>query len=307
MFFSLTAPQYPSGFSTLLQFNLAAPLNLVGVYGIAIEAMYVLALLPWGQTRTRPLEIDAPQFQEVVIFEPKFPLSPSNPLKASHMVLGLWAALIAMSTQHRMFFDLFLTMKMRDEAVGTCHIRKRRQSLQHAPSFEQTHANSTVLLEQGGLGNSSSLAFLGQGNRSNVSSGLTDDSGYMIDPDDSHFGIRYEYLGVRVDSRGFFLATIDGLTNAAREDKSRRCRDLTGLDPDDTVIFTVIALQGEGKTLTYQYAARVMLMTARLLVATKRMEEVRLFLEYDGVKFGEGHVDNVTPLRHDNRDALTVG
>lgn len=198
-------------------------------------------------------------------------------------------------------------MKMWNEPVGTCHIGKRRQSLQDASLSEQTYVNSSMPLEQGKLSNCSSLILLGQRRRGNDSSCLTDDSGCMIDPDDSRFRIRYEYLGVRVDSRGFFLATIDGLANAAREDKSRRCGTLTGADPDDTVMFTVSSLRGDWETLTYQYAARVMLLIARLSLRTKRIEEMRLFLEYDGVKFGEGFVDNVAPLGHDSRMALAAG
>lgn len=187
-------------------------------------------------------------------------------------------------------------MKMWNEAVGTCHIRKRPQTLQDVPVSELTYTNSTMLR----------LASLAQGRRGNYSSGLTDDSGCVIDPDDSRFRIRYQYLGVRLDSRGFFLTTLDGLSNAAREDKNRRCRTLTGADPDDTVMFTVSALQGDWETLTYQYSARVMLLVARLSLSTKRFEEMRLFLEYDGVKFGEGFVDNVAPSRHDSRMALAA-
>ena len=209
------------------------------------------------------------------------------------MIIGLYVTVLGTDTRyHHGFVEETTRLKLWNKQIGICILRPRR------PAGEE-------IVSQ----NVSSINLLGGGNASDATqieldtddvpviitpvSSLTTDAGSFPDPDNPRFRVHWLYRSIRLASRDMFMAVLDGLSLAAREEESAFCRQLDALSsgPQRNTRLNIVAVRSVvGARLTYRYAARTLLLISRLLVRLRRYEEMTFWVEFDGVRFGKGSI-----------------
>ena len=284
---SLTVPDSPPGFSVGLHTNTRERIDPVGSLAIAVEAMYLLTLLPWEGALRENFPVSAGQIAEEIYFEPTAAPDADEKMETQHMVLGLFVGCLSVSSQnHDLAYETTVTTKMRNEELGLVHIRKRT-----AASF--TAANSLVNNSVTLVNRNDALLHI----PASSSDSLTENSGTMADPDEVDFRINFRFIGAPYarNPRDIFLAALDALANAAPHESDDSVQRLAGTDARtrrNAVIMVESLARPDPRTrvLTYHYAARAVALIMRLMKLRNRFQAIRFELGYRGVRFGEGQV-----------------
>ena len=277
---NLSALNPPPGFGINLVFNSASPVNPIGVYNVALDTLYRLSLHPWTSTISRSIFFSIPPYREQVLFEPSRPgRVPAQELETGYAILALYAGVTAMTPPTRnLFYDLKVMISKDGMPVGRCTIHSVAAVADGANTFVED-ANASMLDPAASKMNSS---------------GLSDPSGTFPDPEDPHFSLTYTFApGSRINSKDIFLAAMDGIAAAARFNPGNRCARLNGATPGagNGALFIISSTKHAGRVrFTYQYASRALVLLTREMQMRTWFGEVGFYVEYDGLRFGEGIV-----------------
>ena len=281
----------PPDFGINLVFDSAKVLSPVGVYNIALDTVYRLSLHPWSGTISRAVFFSLPQYTEQVLFEPKqLSRGAVRELQTGFAILALYAGVVAMTPPTRnLFYELQVTISRDHVAVGRCTIHSTPPTPPTTlPEIQTSDRNRTVTLQP--QFNSSSDSGV-----NTTANPLTTNTGTYTDPEDPTFRLTYTFKNARLNSKDVFLAAIDGIAAAARNNPGKRCPQLGAASPGASsrrgVVVSISALRHPRRVLfTYQYASRAMVLLTRVMQEGNRWEAVGFYVEHGGAKFGEGFV-----------------
>ncbi|KAL8971377.1 MAG: hypothetical protein Q9183_001080 [Haloplaca sp. 2 TL-2023] len=259
-----------------------------GALAIAVEAMYLLTLLPWEGALREIFPVTAGQIREHVAFIPTAAPDADEQMETQYMAIGLLATcLYALGRHPEPYFEVTATLKMRGEAVGLIQIGRQTELY---PSRTTREVNSTALLPKQSSIDVSSI--------SRTQGKLADMSGTIADPADASFEISYRFLGRQPlrDRSEFFLAALDALSNAAPHDPDALVQRLAGADPRSlrnakVSITSVTRPAPRARELTYHYASNAIKLIVRLIKLSNNFLNVEIQLRYRGEKFGEGRFE----------------
>ena len=261
-------------------------MDQLGALAVAVEAMYILTLLPWEGVLRDHYSVSAGSIIEEVFFVPTAAPDADEQMDTQHMVLGLWAGCVYMTGQYQSYYETTVTLKMRGQQLGYILIGRRTRE---ESTMTKGTINSTFLIRdtKGVLLDSTDL----------VPSRLTENSGTIADPQEVDFEVSYRYTGRRTsgDPQDIFLAALDALANAAPHDSGSRTQQLSGASrrsrrPVSVVVTSVTRRASQPRALTYRYASRAISLIVRLMKLSSRFQDIEIQLWYHNVKFGEGRI-----------------
>lgn len=262
-------------------------MDIRGSLAIAIEAMYLLTLLPWEGVLRADWRVSAGQIPEEIYFKPTAAPGADEQMETQHMVLGLYVGCLNVAAQgFDLGYEIMVTTKMREEQLGLVFIRRDRVEKE-----EITHdqINSTLSL-LGGEGRPVEPT-------ASVPHGFTSNYGSMVDPEEADFKINYRFIGRQdaSDPRDILLAALDALANATPFSSYARISRLTGTD-GRSGSNAVIEVQRLTRTdpraiqLTYRYAARAIQLILRLMKLRDRYQPIEFELAFGMLRFAEGSI-----------------
>lgn len=275
----------PPDFGINLVFDSVLALSPIGVYNIALDTIYRLSLHPWTSTISRSVFFSLPPYSEQVLFEPKqLPRGAVRELQTGYAILALYAGVVAMTPPTRnLFYELQVTISKDRIQVGRCTVRSATPP--NLPATQSSDLDRTVELQQ-----TNSTGF----------NPLTTNTGTFTDPEDPNFRISYTFTNARLNSKDVFLAAIDGIAAAARNNPGKRCAQLSAASPGagsrGGVVVNISSLKHPRRVgFTYQYASRAILLLTRVMQGGNRWEGLGFYVEHGGAKFGEGFVRGTVP------------
>lgn len=290
---SLSIPQIPPGFSIDIDHHDAISLRPLGLYVTAVEAMFILSLFPWDALAPHPYTFNVQPYQEEIHFEPISEDQPTK-LRHSHMVIGLYVTVLGTAERFgHGFIAETTTLKLWDHPIGICTIYPLPSA-----AYDVSIVNVSLLNASNG-DNGSTFSDVGLKAESPITLTTSvpnpgSDSGSFQDPDDPRVRVHWRYRFLPLASRDVFLAILDGLTLAAREDTNDLCRELTAFSetPQRKVAISVSAIRGTqvALDLTYRHAARTLLLISRLMVRLGKYVEMIFWVEFNGARFAFGDV-----------------
>ena len=288
MRFRLTVPNTPPGFSVGLQTDTNHRVDLKGSLAIAVEAMYLLTLLPWEGVLLENFPVAAGQIPEEIYFQPTAALDADEQMETQYMVLGLYIGGLTLAAQyHDLHYETTVDTKMRGKQLGLVYIRRRKEEREKIANGQ---INSTTSLLDGEAKPINSTV--------STSHGFNSNSGSLSDPEEPDFKINYGFKGrhdVR-DPRDILLAALDGIANAAQFSSDARVSQLKGTTDGrlrsnaEIEVQVVTRIDPRAIPLTYRYAARAMLLILRLMYLQNRYQAIEFELGYGLVRFAEGSV-----------------
>lgn len=291
---SLSIPQIPDGFSIDIDHHDAIPLRPLGLYVTAVEAMFILSLLPWDALAPQPYTFNVQPYQENIHFEPIFRKYQHAEMRHSHMVIGLYVAVLGTAERFgHGFVAETTTLKLWDQQIGICTIYPRLSAADRPSSMDVSYLDISRGDDRGSFSDTKPKAGSPITFDTSVAS-LESGSGSFPDPDDPRVRVHWRFRFLPLASRDVFLAILDGLTLAAREDTKDLCRELNAFSeaPQRQVAISVTAIRGSRVALdfTYRHAARTLLLISRLMVRLGKYDEMVFWVEFNGARFALGDV-----------------
>ena len=304
MRFSLTVPVSPAGFSVDVHTSPTQQVSLTGSLSIAIEAMYLLTLLPWQGALQDVFPVTAGQIAEEILFMPTVAPDADEQMDTQHMVIGLFIGCQNVVAQrHDPAYATTVVIKLRESQLGVIYIRPIRRNVD-AVAGDQTEQTNLLLDEEGQPMNA--VAY--------DPHDLSVSHGAFADPEDPDFRINYRFTG-RNNQRNpcdVLLAALDGIANAAPYEFDAPVALLKGTDGGQ-IRSTRIVVERVGrvdpgvKPLTYRYAARSMQLIIRLMKLQNRFQPVEFILSHRRIRFAEGSVRRPrAEIEGENRIAASV-
>lgn len=288
---SLSIPEIPLGFSIDIEHHDLISLRPLGLYVTAVEAMYILSLLPWDALAPHPYTFNVRPYREVIHFEPVIRDGQRPKMRHSYMVIGLYVAVLGTADRFgHGFVAETTTLKLWDHPIGTCTIYLRPSA-----ASELSSANVSSLSTSSEEDRDTSLDVELKAEIPTTSMiSVSDSSGSFLDPDDPRVRVHWRFRFLPLASRDVLLAILDGLSLAAKEDANDLCRELASFSetPERKVAITVSAVRGSAIALdlTYRYAARTLVLISRLMVRLGKYDEMVFWVEFDGARFVLGDV-----------------
>ena len=288
---SLSIPEIPPGFSIDIEHHDLISLRPLGLYVTAVEAMYILSLLPWDALAPQPYTFNVRPYREVIHFEPIIRDEQPPKMRHSYMVIGLYVAVLGTADRFgHGFVAETARLKLWDQLIGTCTIYLRPSA-----AAELSSANVSSLSASGeeDRGTFLDVELKAESPTTSIIS-VSDSSGSFLDPDDPRVRVHWRFRFLPLAGRDVFLAILDGLSLAAKEDANDLCRELAAFSetPERKVAITVSAIRGSAIALdlTYRYAARMLVLISRLMVRLGKYDEMVFWVEFDGARFALGDV-----------------
>ena len=291
---SLSIPQIPDGFSVDIDHHDAIPLRPLGVYVTAVEAMFILSLLPWDALASQPYTFNVRPYQVKIHFEDIFGDYQYTKMRHSHMVIGLYVAVLGTAERYgHGFVAETITLKVWDQQIGICTIYPQLSAADRLSSSDILHLNTSGGDDRGNFPDTKPKA--GSPPRLDLSvASLDSRAGSFPDPDDPRVRVHWRYRFLPLASRDVLLAILDGLTLAAREDTNDPCRELNAFSeaPQRQVAISVTAVRGSRVSLnfTYRHAARMLLLISRLVVTLGKYDEMVFWADFNGSRFVLGDI-----------------
>ncbi|KAG7006847.1 hypothetical protein G7Y79_00012g031830 [Physcia stellaris] len=291
---SLSIPQIPDGFSVDIDHHDAIPLRPLGVYVTAVEAMFILSLLPWDALASQPYTFNVRPYQVKIYFEDIFGEYQYTKMRHSHMVIGLYVAVLGTAERYgHGFVAETITLKVWDQEIGICTIYPHLSAADVLSISDILHLNTSGGDDRGNFPDTKPKA--GSLPRLDMSvASLDSRSGSFPDPDDPRVRVHWRYRFLPLASRDVFLAILDGLALAAQADINDPCRELNAFSeaPQRKVAISVTAVRGTRVALnfTYRHAARMLLLISRLIVTLGKYDEMVFWADFNGVRFVLGDI-----------------
>lgn len=285
--FSLTVPFSPAGFSVDVHTNSRQRVSLTGSLTIAIEAMYLLTLLPWEGALREVFPVASGQIAEEIYFKPTVAPDADEQMDTQHMVIGLFVGCQNVAAQHHdPAYATTVVVNLRGSQLGVIYIRPIRRNV-GAIADDRAKQTDLLLDDEGQPMNTAAYD----------PHGLSGNHGAFADPEDPEFRINYRFTGRNNERNPYdiLLAALDGIANAAPYESDAHVALLKGTDGRQ-IRSTHIVVERVGrvdpgvKPLTYGYAARAMQLIIRLMRLQNRYQTIEFILSHRTIRFAEGSV-----------------
>ena len=111
--FNLTVPKVPTGFGVDVRVDSTKRVDAIGTLAIAVEAMYLLTLLPYEAALREDYLVSRTGIEEEVLFEPLAAEHADDQMEPQYMVYGLYVAIVTItSPRHNLFYATTVTAKL---------------------------------------------------------------------------------------------------------------------------------------------------------------------------------------------------
>ena len=114
-------------------------------------------------------------------------------------------------------------------------------------------------------------------------------AGVVIDPDDSLYRIRYEFLGQKLPTGDVLNAAFDGLATVALHSHLSHLDDLTAISVSRKVVWH-IGRSSDERLLGGEISRAFFLLVSNLFLTQRRFQEVWYHVDYDGDNIADGYV-----------------
>ena len=284
-----------SQFKVDIEWIPSEPLNPWAVYVIATTLMYRLAQKRWSE----PMNQDARRISEgdrraCIVFTDT---SPSRQLTTEYAVRALYQVIKDMADGTPGFFCAKVSILASGLRVGTMLITKpqrpRRPNITRSSDVNSTMASSSSRSSQG---------------YSNPTA-ISDDpeSGEIIDREDTHFRISYQYDGINVPAQDLFFAFFDGIAQTARLDHDAPCDYITAVSASLNFVIHIGGGEDPGMVLTTGHIKRAFwLLIASFYYPRKRFEGVEFSMFLEGKKLANGFMMKFPSASRRNGTGLTA-
>ena len=262
-------------------------MSLKGSLSIAVEAMYLLTLLPWEGALQENFPVAAGQIAEEIYFTPTVAPWADEQMETQHMVIGLFIGCQNVAAQHQdPASATAVALNLRGSQLGFVYIRPITRDVgavaEDIGKLTDLHLEKESQPRKAAGYNPHDFAA---------------NNGAFMDPDETEFQIDYRYTG-RNNQRNpcdILLAALDGIANAAPYESDAQVAQLTGTDGRQPrtaliVVERLARVEPGVKQLTYRYAARAMQLVVRLMKLQSRYQTIEFMLSYRNIRFAEGSI-----------------
>ncbi|KAI4181376.1 MAG: hypothetical protein LQ346_006795 [Caloplaca aetnensis] len=285
-----SAPRPPDGFRIKLNYqDVDEPLNPAGIYLCAIEALAVWAGPAWDSTVDQDRGMEIPELnvglKTVIIAEP----DARDQLKLSHVLLGLYQAVLAITEDNR--FRVFSAGLYKDDFLtGVLAFHRLSSSVARSEEGGGSEADDAPPPKSNGNSNNNNDASSSLMNPPPppITSAANTDSGHYIHPRFPWLRLDWTFSGRRIHASDIFTTIMDAIVSTADELGTRHFLGVTGVSA-----FGDVAMNFHGVTwappMTNNGAQNVLLMVAReVFVRQRRFQEVDFSFSDHGRRAGEG-------------------
>lgn len=274
---SLTLPTPPPGFDTDISLTRTSPISPIGVYEIGIEYMFLLAFsFQWTQTRAAS-GIDhfhPPGSVAVILLD-----NTEGLMENGHAISALYRSLFAI-VETNAYCVVTTTLILQGQKIATLKI---------LPAFP---APVDAIVRVSNDTTASPIP----------TNSARDSSGKIASDVDSRLIMSYQYDGARVDSRDIWTAVLDDIVETAYNGANSTFSHIDAVSASGDAVYHMHTTAGVG-TCKYWYMAEALRLMFIKMVISKRFQEVKLEIEYDGKTIAEGWLlkmkraqNNSTPL-----------
>ena len=241
-------------------------LKPLDVFLLAIDSMYEFAGMEWDGVFVGWVRYWADGFAAEIDVEGSYDPSSPLPLRTSHIVLGLYETILAMSTDVR-FSEVTTTMSSQQRQLGILQIRRLAISSN----------NNDTLVDVGSPESETTRS---------VANGPT---GVIVDPDDSRFTISYSYDGGRINSKDMFIAILEALAITAEYSNATPFLSLATTSASRKCEITVSTAPSESR-LRYGFVTKALrMLTWDVILRLKVFAEMKFKLNLDRQDVAEGY------------------
>lgn len=264
---TVDAPTPPYGFDVDLHYDSSVKLNPLGVYLTSIDCMYKFARKGWNEVMPGGFTVWTDEYNAEIDGEAAQAPGGPLPFRTSHIVLGLWAALVEVSTQSK-FCELRASIYLQRRQIGALAIRPKGSHLinNHNVAFH----NATI--------------------QTLLNNTATYPSGRIPDPDNKELTISYTYTGDRINSRDVFMSVIGGLVDIAPFDPLAPFESFTAISPSGKCVTTFVKLDDQSPISFSFIVTALRLIIWDVIVKLRKFEAMTIALEWNGVRTAEGSI-----------------
>lgn len=272
----VTAPDPPFGFKIQLDLNRHTPVNPFPVFLNALYMLYRLSYKRWHSPWLDEPSFSIPGQGIEISVQRVEPTQATSQLEVSHVLLGLYQGVLAMSAQIT-FFEALITIRVQGHSVGKILILSKLSA-----EREDLAINTTTIPPSAAPNDTAN-----------------DEDGRIVDPDNNRNVIEYTWDGVRVNSKDVFLTFMDSFLILAERASLAQFSYFDAVSADGNCVLHVNLANGPVKASNNLVERLLLLLVTRAMVKKNRFETVTFSLEVGPVAVAEGWLMSL-PLSGNN-------
>lgn len=273
------------------------PLNPWAVYVIATTLMYRLTHKGWSDAMNQDARrISSGNGRACIVTTDA---SPRRQLTTEYAVRALYQAIKDMANGTPGFYCAKVSISASGLHVGTMMITKPQSPRSNSITKSLSMASSMSLPLDDYQAHPAS---------SNLTASSSDsESGEIIDSEDAHFRIRYQYDDINIPAQDLFFAFFDGIAQTAQLDHNAPCSHITAVSASGNFVIHVGGGEDFGMVLMTGHIKRAFwLLIATFYYPRKRFEGVDFGIFLDGKKLANGYMMKLAPVSGRNGTGLNA-
>ena len=261
----VTAPNPPFGFDIQLDLNRQKPLNPFPVFLNALYMLFRSSHRRWHSPWTVEPAFTIPGRGVAISVYSAGPTQATSQLEVSHVLLGLYQGILAMSANVA-FFEALIIIRVQGHDIGRILILKETSAAGEDLTID------TTAVPQSPASNETA----------------NDEGGRIVDPDNNQNAIAYTWDKIHINSKDVFTTFMDSFLILAERASLAQFSYFDAVSPEGNCVLHVNLANGPVKASNILIERILLLLLVRAMIKNNRFEAVTFELEVGSVKVAEG-------------------